>query len=375
MEQIRIAQIIGKLNAGGVEAVIYNYYRHLDHSKIQFDFFVDDDSTVSVPQDILDMGARVYVIPRYQKIFRYMKELKRIFRENQYQIVHSNMNSMSVFSLRAAKKAGVPVRICHSHSTAGKGEFLKNILKNILRRFSRKYATHYFACSHIAGEWLFGKKTMADGKVTIINNAIDLEKFRFDETVRDQVRREWGLNGEFVVGHVGRFVEQKNHAFLIDLFYELQKIRPDAKLLLIGGGPLLEHIKQKVQNLHLEDKVIFAGVQAHTEKFYNAMDCFVLPSLYEGLPVVGVEAQVNGLPCFLADTMTKETKIAEQAVFLSIEKSPFVWAKQIVPIGKETDRTIAAENLRGTKYDLKCEATKLQSLYEEMMAVDLGSKR
>ena len=188
-EPIRIAHVIGKLYAGGVESVIYNYYRHIDRTKYQFDFIIDADSKIDPPQEIMDLGARFYVVPPYQKLPQYMKELVRLFRENRYQIVHSSMNSLAVFSLCAAWIAGVPIRICHNHSRPGKGETKRNILKYSLRPFSKLFPTHLCACSRMAGEWLFGKRAMKRGKVTIFNNAIETEKFAFDPVVRNEVRK------------------------------------------------------------------------------------------------------------------------------------------------------------------------------------------
>ncbi len=246
---VRIAQIMGKMVNGGVDAVIMNYYRNIDRSKVQFDFVVDSDSKF-IPQDEIEsLGGRIYIVPPYQKIGKYISALVKLFKQNKYQIVHSNINTLSVFPLFAAKKAGVPVRIAHNHSTAAKGETKKNILKYILRPFSKVFATHYVACSEYAGEWLFGKKAMESGKVTIFNNAIDLNKFKFDEKVRSEVRKELGIEDKFVIGHVGRLCFQKNQEFLIDIFEEVHRRDPNSVLLLIGDGEDREKIERKIKNL------------------------------------------------------------------------------------------------------------------------------
>ena len=246
---IRIAQIVGKMNNGGVEAVVMNYYRHIDREKVQFDFIVDEDSTVIPKDEIESLGGRVFIVPPYQKLNKYIPALIKLFKENQYKIVHSHINTLSVFPLFAAKRAGVPVRIAHNHSTAAKGETKKNILKYMLRPFAKVYATHYAACSVYAAEWLFGKKTVAEGKVTIFNNAIDLDKFKFDENIRNEVRKELGIEDKFVIGHVGRFCYQKNQEFLIDVFAEVYKQDPNAVLLLIGDGEDRKTIEEKIQKL------------------------------------------------------------------------------------------------------------------------------
>ena len=269
---------------GGVESVVMNYYRNIDRDKIQFHFLCDEDST-DIPYDEIErLGGKVIVIPPYQKLFKYQKELYKIFKENNYKIVHSHINALSVFPLRVAKKAGVPIRIAHSHSTSNKKEWKKNIVKNILRPFSKVYANKFFACTKHAGEWLFGKKIIERKELNVINNAIDLKKFEFNEKIRENLRKEFGIKEDtIVIGHIGRFMKQKNHDFLIDVFNELIKKDENSILILIGQGPLLNDMKQKVRDLKIEDKVKFIGQVTDVEKYYNIMDVFLFPSIYEGL--------------------------------------------------------------------------------------------
>ena len=320
-----VAQIMGKWIGGGVESVIMNYYRHLDRTKVQFDFICDEDSTRIPYDEIKKLGGRVFLVPKYQKLPKYLKALEDLFRKNKYRIVHSNINTISVFPLYAAKKAGVPVRISHSHSTSNAREWKRNIIKNILRPFSKRYATDYFACSELAGRYLFGNKTFDRGEVKIIHNAIDLDKFKFDPETRKKLRKELDIKEKTVViGHVGRFVKQKNHDFLIDVFNEYHAKNPDSKLLLIGTGPLEEKIKAKVEKLDLSDSVLFLGQREDTNKLYSAMDFFCLPSLYEGLGMVLIEAQMNGLPCLASDKVPKEAKITENIDFIVFDIKEFV---------------------------------------------------
>lgn len=318
-EPIVVAQIMGKWLGGGVEAVIMNYYRHIDRSKVQFDFICDEDSTNIPYEEIEKLGGKVILCPPYQKLPKYLKFLKQLFREKKYCIVHSNINTLSVFPLYAAKKAGVPVRIAHSHSTSNPREWKKNLMKNALRPFSKKYATDYIACSELAGRYLFGDKAFESGKVKIIRNAIDVEKFKFDPEARKQLRKELGIKSDdFVIGHIGRFVEQKNHRFLIDVFAEVKKQKKNAKLVLAGQGPLREEIEQKVKDLGLEKDVFFLGQRNDTNKLYSVFDVFCLPSLYEGLPVVGVEAQANGVPCAFSNAITKEAIVNTNVKLIDI---------------------------------------------------------
>lgn len=367
-QPIRIAQVIGKWLGGGVESVVMNYYRHIDKSKIQFDFICDADST-NIPYDEIEkLGGRVILVPPYQKVFKYQKELKRIFKENKYKIVHSHINTLSVFPLYAAKCAKVPVRIAHSHSTTNKKEWKKNLLKQVLRPFSKVYATNYMCCSELAGRWLFGNKEYDKGNVYLLNNAIDLDKFKYDEKIRKQRRKELNINDStLVIGHIGRFVAQKNHTFLIDIFNEVHKQNQDSLLMLVGQGPLMNEIQEKVNNLGLKDSVIFLGQRNDANELYQAMDVFVLPSLYEGLPVVGVEAQASGLLCFLSSDMTKETKVLDSTKFMSLSNTAEEWANEIIKALKDYKSQNVIDNMTKKNFNIKTEAKKLEKKYEELL--------
>ena len=365
-EPIRIAQIMGKWVGGGVEAVVMNYYRHIDRNKIQFDFICDDDSTCIPKEEIESLGGKVILVPPYQKVFKYHKELKRVLKEGQYKIVHSHINALSVFSLWAAKSAKVPVRVAHSHSTSNKKEWKKTLLKNMLRPFSKLFATDYFCCSELAGRWLFGNKTYDQGKVYLLNNAIDVDKFKYDEMIRKEKRKELNIkDNEIVIGHIGRFVKQKNHEFLIDIFNEIYKQNKNTVLLLAGEGPLKEEIQEKVKLLGLEKSVQFLGQRNDANELYQAMDAFVLPSLYEGLPVVGVEAQASGLPCFFSTDMTKETKVLDESIFIELVYTPKKWADTVLRVLKETKRTNTSKEITDNNFNIAVEAEKLEQQYEK----------
>lgn len=367
-EPIRIAQVIGKWVGGGVEAVVMNYYRYIDKSKIQFDFICDEDSTNIPYEEIEKLGGKVILIPPYQKLFRYHKELKRILKEGNYKIVHSHINTLSVFSLFAAKCAKVPVRIAHSHSTTNKKEKKKNLMKQVLKPFSKLFATDYMCCSELAGRWLFGDKLYNEGKIYLLNNAIDLKKFEYNEKIREEVRKELNIDEKtFVMGHIGRFVEQKNHSFLIDIFYELQKEKQNAVLILVGQGPLQDDMKEKVEQLELSNNVMFLGQRNDAARLYQAIDVFVLPSLYEGLPVVGVEAQAAGLLCVLSDDMTKETKVLDTTVFNTLNQSASEWAKTILTKSNEYTRQKTNDEMKNKNFDIDTEACKLEKVYYDLL--------
>ena len=367
-EPIRIAQIIGKWVGGGVEAVVMNYYRHIDRDKIQFDFICDDDSTNIPYEEIKSLGGKVILIPPYQKVFKYHKELKRVLKEGNYKIVHSHINTLSVFSLWAAKSAKVPIRIAHSHSTTNKKEKKKNLLKQILRPFSKLFATDYMCCSELAGRWLFGNKTYDQGKVYLLNNAIDLDKFKYDEKIRKDKRKELGIKDDtLVIGHIGRFVEQKNHRFLIDIFNKVHKEKTNSVLLLAGQGPLMNEIKEKVNNLGLTNNVLFLGQRNDANELYQAFDVFLLPSLYEGLGMVLIEAQVSDLPCIASTEVPKEVAITNLVTFINLSFSPDFWSEKIKKnIRRKSHELLDVE----CKYNIQNESRKLLNKYFLL----LGSK-
>lgn len=362
-EPIRIAQIIGKWVGGGVESVVMNYYRHINTSKIQFDFICDSDSTNIPYEEIKSLGGKVVLIPPYQKIFKYHKELKKVLKEGNYKIAHSHINTLSIFSLFAAKMAKVPIRIAHSHSTTNPKEKRKNFLKQLLRPFSKVFATDLFCCSELSGRWLFGNKVYDEGKVFLLNNAIDLEKFKYNEEIRKNKRKELGIKDDtLVIGHIGRFVEQKNHRFLIDIFNELKKEENNVLLLLAGDGPLITEMKKKVKRLGFSSSVKFLGQIKDANELYQAMDVFLLPSLYEGLPVVGIEAQTSGLFCIFSSSMTKETKVLDSTIFISLEENPKKWSNVILS-SKDYKRKNEIKSMTDKNFNIIKESKKLEDKY------------
>ena len=365
-QPIRVLQIIGDVVGGGVEQVILNYYRHINRNDIQFDFVVHKGALQFYVDNVEVLGGKVYQITSYkQNPFKTISEMYSIM-NGRYKIVHSNMNALSVFPLFAAYLAGVPVRILHNHSTDTKAEPLRTLVKHLLRPFARLFANQYWACSRLAGEWMYGKKAVEEGKVTIINNAIDLKKFAFNEEKRRKLRDELGLQDCFVVGHVGRFMKQKNHDFLIDIFAEVSKKQDKARLLLVGDGPLKSEIEDKVKALGLEEKVIFTGVRRDVADLYNAMDVFVFPSLYEGLGMVAVEAQANGLPVVASTEVPVEAKISENIKFEALSSDKDLWVKDIMACLKK-DRKSVGDEIMLNRFDIEVEAEKLGKKYEEFI--------
>lgn len=360
-EPIRVAHIIGKMCAGGVESVVYNYYREIDKTKFQFDFFYDSDSTVEPPQELIDMGAKFYEIPPYQKLPAYLKSLKKHFINNHYEIVHSHMNTLCVFSMWAAKKAGVSIRIAHNHSTLGKGETKKNILKFTLRPFAKVFPTQLCACSDYAGRWIYGKHA----NFVVFNNAIDLDKYTYNEVIRKELRRELSIEDKYVIGHIGRFCYAKNHEFIIDIFNEVCKKRTDVMLMLIGTGEYEEKIKHKVIKLGIENKVLFLGIKNDAYKYYQAMDLFLFPSKYEGLGMVSIEAQASGLPVICSTAVPREAKVTDLVSYLSLQDGIEKWVDAIV--NKRVIRENRMKDLTKAGYNIKKEVNKLSEMYMRLI--------
>lgn len=367
---VRIAHIIGKLRNGGVESVVMNYYRNIDREKIQYDFIIDDDSeNPELQSEIVNLGGKVITVPAYQKQFAYQKALHELFRENNYLLVYSHINTLSVFPLFAAWRAGIKIRVAHNHSTAGGGELKRNIMKYSLRPFAKVFPTHLCACSKFAGEWLFGKSAMNSGRVKVWPNAIDTSRFAYNESIRNDIRRELKLEGKFVVGHAGRFVQTKNHDFLIDIFNEIHKRRSDSVLLLAGDGPLMDSVKDKVFRLGLNDSVIFMGDVHGMGRYYQAMDIFILPSLYEGLGMVAVEAQVSGLPVLCSDEVPNEAVICNNIKFLSLKRSAGEWADESLRFSENHVRCDMSDAAREHGFDIREQALKLQEWYCGLLGI------
>ncbi|MGM9608701.1 MAG: glycosyltransferase family 1 protein [Eubacteriales bacterium] len=361
---IRVAQVIGMAIDGGVEACIMNYYRHIDRTKVQFDFFVESTSKIIDKDEIEAMGGRVVIIPHYSHPFTYLRVLERLFREGHYDIVHSNMNTLSVFPLLAAKRAGIPVRISHNHSTWGRHEPLRNLMKFFLRPTAKWFATEYAACSLRAAEWMYGKRKVKAGKVTVFNNAVDPSRFSFRPETRVRIREENGWEEDFIVGHIGRFMKQKNHEFLVKIFAEVVKREPRARLVLVGDGELRPKVTRQVEKLGLSARVSFVGAVTNPEDYYMAFDAFVLPSRYEGLPVVGVEAQTAGLPCFFSDKVTREVLLTPHAKMLPLD-SPTHWAEEICAGAPVSDRGDDAVNI--SAFDIREQGKQMTAFYKMIL--------
>ena len=370
---IRVAQILGKMNGGGAEQVVMNYYKAADRDKVQFDFYLFKGSKYVPAEEIKAMGGRLFVLPTFRHPLKYMKTLRRLLSENKYEIMHCHLSTLSFLPLLAGKQAGVPVRILHNHSTSGGArEWHRNLAKLILKPFARMFATDYFACSEYAARWMYGSRAaipLSEGdipgahkRVRIMPNAIDTEKYRFSQEKRKEIRREMKIPEKTLVfGHIGRFCPQKNQSFLIDIFKEIAAQKKNCRLVMAGTGEDIELIQAQASAAEISDRVIFAGQRGDADKLYSAFDCFLLPSNYEGLPVVGVEAQCAGLSCILSDRMTKETRITGTAQFLPLGNARD-WACAALCCAGLRNKNAASE-VAAAGYDINQEAARLTEFY------------
>lgn len=366
-EPIRVLHIVGNMSAGGMESLIMNWYRNIDRDKIQFDFLVHSKSEAFYESEIIAFGGKVYHLSFSddKKALKYIQDLNGFFNTHkEYKIVHGHHAAFGCFYLSAAKNAGVPFRIAHSHN----GDFsrtLRGVIVHLLSRCYKYPSNIKFACSAVAGNYMFGK----NATFSIINNGIDTQRFAFSEADREMMRECLGINGKTVLVHVGRFHDQKNHTFLIDVFEEVHTRINDSVLLLIGTGPLQTEIKTKVDSKGLSESVMFLNNRNDVEKILCASDVFVFPSLYEGLPLTLVEAQASGLPIICSDKITAETKLADHYYSLSLNDSAHRWADEVIKVLTiQYDRKLEYLQVKNQGYDTHDVATRMQKIYEDMYA-------
>lgn len=356
---IRVAQIMGKLWAGGVEAVVFNYYRAIDKTKVQFDFFYDADSTVEPPKDLIEMGAKFYKIPPYQKLPAYFKILNMYFRDNKYIIVHSHINTLSVFPLFVAWYEHIPVRIAHNHSVPGGNELKRNALKYFLRLFAKVFATDYFACSEKAGRWMFGDKCFDSGEVFVVKNAVDFSKFKIPSKEIKRLKNQYAIQNRFIVGHIGRFTYAKNHMFLLDIFEQISKINSNAMLMLVGDGELHNRIINRVYEKNLEKKVLMIGQVTNPEKYYCLANVMINPSYFEGLSLTTIESQIAGVPVIISTAIPNEAVISNGCKYLKLTISPGIWAETAL----EMSNCQIELDSRADEYDIEKKSVLLMEWY------------
>ena len=366
---IRILILDSVMDRGGAETMTMNYYRNIDRTKVQFDFLVHRQYRGAFEDEIESLGGHIYrICPNYpHNYFKYRKAFRKLLKEHpEYRIIHCNMMEYGLFAYMEAKHQNIPIIISHAHTSSLKQQYnIKALILLLYRKLSLKYITHKFACGVNAAKWVFGEYNIEN--VYYMHNAIDANVYRYSPKVEAEVRAEFNIEGKFVVGHVGRFFKPKNHLFIIETFAKVVQKDPTAVLMLVGGGELddmlLNKTREQVRSLGLEDKVIFTGVRTDVYRLFQVFDVFFLPSLYEGFPVVMVEAQAAGLKCIISDTVPTECDITGSVEFLSLAEGSDVWAQRILSYKGSYTNSDAYQQIVDAKYDIKLNAEKLQDFY------------
>ncbi|MDZ5040773.1 glycosyltransferase family 1 protein [Clostridium perfringens] len=363
---IRVLHIVGKMDRGGTETMIMNIYRNIDRNKIQFDFLVHTTERCSFDEEITLLGGRIYSIPRLtlKSYIKYKNELIKFFEDHkEYNIIHSHISSISSICLNIAKKSGIKNRIAHSHSTTSIVN-IKEVAREILKLRLKNNANIYFACSKEAAISLFGKKYLRDNKVYIINNCINTKEFIFNPETRINMRKKLSLDECFVVGHVGRMDEGKNQKFAIEVFNKIHKKKNNSRLLLIGDGILKEELKKQVKELGIEKAVYFLGVRNDIANLLQAIDVFIFPSLFEGLPVSLVEAQASGVKILASSCISKEVDIVNDGIeFLDLNLGSEIWAEKIMRFYEGYSRLDNYQKIIDMGYDIAKKAEWIEEFY------------
>lgn len=365
---IRVLHSVSNMDRAGIETMLMNYYQHIDREKIQFDFLVNKPKPGDYDEQIRKMGGRIFLSPGLNPIHypKYMKFTDALFKDNpEIRILHAHNEAMGLYALNGAKRAGIKPRIAHAHNTRLIRDY-KYPLKIFCKQFLAYSATELWGCGRDAGIYFFGKKNWSE-KGMVMRNAIETKDYAFSPEIRGRMRREHHLGEKTVIGHVGRFNMQKNHDRILNIFAAYTRIDPNAVLLLIGEGELEDKIKEKAKKMQLTDKVIFAGLQSNVHEWYMAMDLFLMPSLFEGLPVVGIEAQATGLKCLFSDAVTDEIVLSPYADRMPLQASDDEWAKKLLELLKKScDRTEGISIIRDAGYDIAVEAKRIEALYLKM---------
>lgn len=362
-EPMRVLHVLGRTDLGGAESRTMDIYRNIDRSRVQFDFIKHTQDECFFDEEIRRLGGHVYEMPRFKlyNYFAYKHAFRRFFKEHkEITTVHGQMTSTASIYLRQAKKSGIKTAIAHARS-AGVDRGLKGIITRWMRKGLWKTADVCLSCSNLAGEAVFGKKAMKQGRVMFVPDALETERYEYCPALRAEVRKEYNLEDKFVIGHTGRFHYAKNHEFLLKVFACVREKREDAVLFLAGDGELLEKTKQQAKELGIEKDVIFAGMQRDVNRLYQAFDILLFPSRFEGLPGTVVEAQIAGLPCLISDAISPQVKITQLVTFYSLSRAPGEWAEAL-PV-QEQKRQGHGQEAAAAGYEIKQQAEKIMNSY------------
>lgn len=376
---LRILQVMGAMVVSGAETMLMNYYRHIDRERVQFDFVVHTAEEQPYDREIMDLGGKIYHTERFRgnNYLSYRRWWRDFFREHpEYTIVHGHIGSSAAIYLHEAKRQG-RYAIAHSHNTYAESHVTaKGLMRRVVFYPTRYVADYFFGCSQEAGQERFGRRVADSERFSIMMNAIDCKRFAFSEEKRAQTRAKYGLGDAFVVGHVGRFTPQKNHERLVDIFARIHEREPSARLLCVGEGSLRPQIEAKLCALGLEDAAVFAGVQFATEDYYAAMDAFLFPSLFEGLGIVLVEAQANGLMCVTTDMVPSLADIGA-GLFrqLHLTDGNETWADAVLACKEREHKREASQVAIESGWEIAVAAPKVQMFYERIAEQRQGAER
>lgn len=368
---VRVLQIIGTMNRGGAETLLMEVYRHIDTEKLQFDFLIFDHgkSRGCFEDEIEHLGGRIFHSSEklYPNPNRYLRFARAFFEHHpEYQIVHSHLNRTAGFALSQAKKSGVRCVIAHSHCAGDKTDPLRALLYVEGKRRVMKSADYYFGCSETAVESLFGNRPDGD-RFRLLRNATDVQRYAFDKGVKNLIRNENGLDtSSLVLGYVARFTEEKNHEKVLEVFSTITQRNDDVRLVLVGDGPRIGEMKRYAHSLGVAENVLFLGVRDDVNRVLSALDVFIMPSKGEGLGIVLIEAQANGLPCVIsADVIPEEADVRAGLVTrVGLDKPASVWADAVMSVaGKRLQPELAQEAVKKAGYDINEVAAELQEFY------------
>ena len=371
MSTLRVLQVFGEpFSNGGQDSYIMNMYRHIDRERVQFDFFTPFKiRNEAMKAEVESLGGQMFAAghPFGEDNNRFFREgITAFLQDHPYSIVHIHSGSTYALMIgsKVARQCGARRVIVHSHC----GGFV-NLKYKIVRALSfaalMRYPTDHFACSHLAARWKFPTPIIKKNRYTVLKNAVDTRTFRYDPALRAQYREEFDLSDKLVVGHIGRFAEQKNHRYLLEVFAALAKKEPNARLVLVGYGDLQQQTLDRAEELGLSDRLLFLGVRHDVNALMNMFDVFLLPSFFEGLPVVGVEAQATGLPVVTSTGVTPELPIDDLAKYIPLSDSPDTWAHEVLK-SAALPRRDTTEEIIACGYDVQVAAARMQRLYEEM---------
>lgn len=364
-QPIRVLHVFAEMNRGGAETMIMELYRYIDKSEFQFDFVVHTQDKCAYDDEIKKMGGNIYSVPKYngKNHFHYKKAWNNFFNSHfDYDIVHGHVRSTASVYLKIAKKYKIKT-VAHSHNTSS-GFGISSFVKNVLQYQIRNTSDYFLACSISAGKWLFGTKIIEGDHFVVLNNAIEAEKFKYDSLTRRSIRKELKIEGKSVIGHVGRFHSQKNHEFIIEVFKNIKIKNKNTILLLVGDGDLKPLIEEKVMKEKLVNDVVFLGSRSDVSFIFQAMDVFLMPSLFEGLPVTLIEAQASGLECIVSDTITSDVKITNLVSFVPLQKGSDYWSEVVLKKINEQKRIDTSKKIIEASYDIKENTRKISEFYK-----------